>query len=1187
MKSAKSLLLVLSALGAMALTSCEDGQIPSIPSEIVSSVTEEPSVDDSSSKPSLPEVVKYAIIDEVGDHISIHGAESAAEGETVTFRLGVETGYAFTGVIVVKDAEGTILDLVEEDGDYSFVMPGCDVTVSAEAAVASYLVSYHTPAELSLSAYEIVKETELATPERQAVAGVYTGTLEYYSYGYEDCGPLTITLGLDGSFHFVEAYSESNLDPRYESKGSYEVEKIDDNTYVVTFDTVTGNGVTVKGSMKIITTVVPASGEGEEFVPEHIERTFTASSSYCIEVSSYKYNSGSISATGEADALDPEKDVYRKLDQLPACWDYLDHFYVLPSKTNEYVAGSLSVDGEPVEANEDGYYRIDMPHHNASVSLTKTTRYSPIVTETDNPGLAVKAYIKVVDQEAGEETSEVYHYEEVTEAKYQEQVYFKAVDVEGAEVPYSLIGMTITYGPGSTDDITTNSSSLSVNEDGYYVSSWTKMSNMDFGMKVSFLANPKLPESEEHFSFGKALTGLSSYSSVKDFSVNEFGKVLFNGYEYYYTVDDISADGGVVTLHRYGYAESSDITAYRHGKTWAFLTDNSSTSFSYWAFGEAGVKAESEEEEDKVPSFSFLLDSSSSYSATMALVQITHADGTSSFHKIGDFDPETGIDEETGVNHDANSIAWDVGIEILNGKSSIADEGAIFDIKNGEEVLSTHINNSGVLASYVKGPRGTFVSATDTIVSDSVGGVTFNGAEVLSSAYGQTEEGGKTISFIAKVEDEVRIYNVVVDEEAGTFAPLAGKLYGTNILGVRRGGYYSTSAYINSSSYTVNFGSSTSEGTPTGETLLNVYIKIASTAYTGTYSINSDGEVVAHVRTSSWYDEYGDYIFDFSADGELALFHKKDSTTYYFYSTLATSSISSSNTQLLVSEFGSKKVFALVQKGSTTGITESSNVVIQDAAGMKFGTVTLTSESANWHTEGATFTLTVNGVTSGELSYVSGAIKANISGDYTVEGHENPVHIDNAGTITVDGTEYMFVLNDDGTLSYTVMDIQLEAEKIVHTTYTVTYDVDAKTATITEGSVRETGLFVCEDRGYLGGYPWTENEDGSWTSPSGHTSRAPWLQVTCYRAGTLTFTADISTEAKYDYLTIQTRGADDSTFTILDGYGSANREDNSGVRKVDVTIEVTAGMVVQIGYYKDGSGDVNDDRIIVKDMALA
>ena len=124
------------------------------------------------------------------------------------------------------------------------------------------------------------------------------------------------------------------------------------------------------------------------------------------------------------------------------------------------------------------------------------------------------------------------------------------------------------------------------------------------------------------------------------------------------------------------------------------------------------------------------------------------------------------------------------------------------------------------------------------------------------------------------------------------------------------------------------------------------------------------------------------------------------------------------------------------------------------------------------------------------------------------------------------------------------------------------------------------------DEGSLSGYVWTQQEDGSWVSPSAFSSNTAWLNITCGVSGTLTFDYQISSESGWDYLTIQTKVGEGS-WTTLSGYSSGDKSSNSGVISGSITLEVEAGTVVRVGYCKDSGGDKNDDKIVVSNVLIA
>lgn len=87
---------------------------------------------------------KYAIEDLTGDGVIVKGPSSAAKGEKVTFVLGLEEGYEFSGDVKVykKGEEATLVDVTkEEDGSYSFTRPDYPVVITRETSASIFQIN--------------------------------------------------------------------------------------------------------------------------------------------------------------------------------------------------------------------------------------------------------------------------------------------------------------------------------------------------------------------------------------------------------------------------------------------------------------------------------------------------------------------------------------------------------------------------------------------------------------------------------------------------------------------------------------------------------------------------------------------------------------------------------------------------------------------------------------------------------------------------------------------------------------------------------------------------------------------------------------------------------------------------------------------------------------------------------------
>lgn len=90
--------------------------------------------------------VKHAITDKGGDGAIVSGPTAAVEGETVTFRIGLDEGFEFDGdVVVTKDGktgeEANVEVTKNDDGTYSFVMPNCAVTITRNTTASIYKIN--------------------------------------------------------------------------------------------------------------------------------------------------------------------------------------------------------------------------------------------------------------------------------------------------------------------------------------------------------------------------------------------------------------------------------------------------------------------------------------------------------------------------------------------------------------------------------------------------------------------------------------------------------------------------------------------------------------------------------------------------------------------------------------------------------------------------------------------------------------------------------------------------------------------------------------------------------------------------------------------------------------------------------------------------------------------------------------
>lgn len=90
--------------------------------------------------------IKHAITDKGGDGVIVSGPTGAVEGETVTFRIGLEEGFEFNGdVKVTKDGitgeEANVEVTKNDDGSYSFTMPDCAVTITRSTTASIFKIN--------------------------------------------------------------------------------------------------------------------------------------------------------------------------------------------------------------------------------------------------------------------------------------------------------------------------------------------------------------------------------------------------------------------------------------------------------------------------------------------------------------------------------------------------------------------------------------------------------------------------------------------------------------------------------------------------------------------------------------------------------------------------------------------------------------------------------------------------------------------------------------------------------------------------------------------------------------------------------------------------------------------------------------------------------------------------------------
>lgn len=98
--------------------------------------------------------------------------------------------------------------------------------------------------------------------------------------------------------------------------------------------------------------------------------------------------------------------------------------------------------------------------------------------------------------------------------------------------------------------------------------------------------------------------------------------------------------------------------------------------------------------------------------------------------------------------------------------------------------------------------------------------------------------------------------------------------------------------------------------------------------------------------------------------------------------------------------------------------------------------------------------------------------------------------------------------------------------------------------------------------------------DGVWTSGNkGKGSSESWFKITANADITVTFSYKVSSEAKWDKLTISKTG-------------ESGIEESGEVDYTEKTFVLKAGETLEIKYKKDGSGDKGDDSVYIKDLAI-
>ncbi|MDY6094579.1 MAG: hypothetical protein SPI58_06025 [Candidatus Enteromonas sp.] len=1181
MKNRKTMLFVLSTVALLGLAACGTPNSSLTPSEeesstISSDVEESVGSEFVSESDSEPQVRKYAIIDDAGDHVFLKNLPSeAAMGEKITFSIeAAEPGYAFTGTVkgtfFDKSAEFPIAK--NEDGTYSFKMISADVTIVAETEPMVVRLNYDLPAnrDLAVDFYQKVDLHTYATAEYRAVAGVYQGACKDGTYDRF----FRLTLGYDRTFVIVRASSEANLEvsPEVTFTGTYVSEDRGDGNYIITVTYETCDS----GYYSSLT--------GEIYVTSNAEgRVVTAIDLITSVSGSYRYGFQTGSGAFIEGAKEFEEGTYRyiKCDGKPQYGYYQDALYVKPIANNYYEESVVMVDDTVCEKNEDGYYMASLPFHTATIKVDKRVRYSPIVIQKDSEYVDVRAYTRAevkVDGEVAKDESgnTVYEYTEVTEAKYQDEIYFK-IEVDEVE-GFKFNGMRVRYGSKASDfvDTLTHASQFTQNADGYYHASWTKMTDMDYGM-IATVQTATAWATGDDAAF--VVTGQSRQfgsTLTSEFSVNEYGEAAFGTKKFFFGKDDYDPATGKVAWH--AYQESVTYDGYYEGGLYVVSTVNTSTSINNVYFG---VKNLYDEEETALP---ITYSETKTAAGDFAIVDVTQGESTKTV-VLGDFDPETGTDDN-GVFHDAITVHGNYELRVLNGAESYTTPGAVVDVMDGETVLATYKNYNSVLKPFVKGTAGTFTAeGLPTIVTDGFGGVTITAnpgseEETVVSAFltssEAAEEGKENLSVLATNADgHVVLYAATLDVEAKTY--VAGETFGTVISGKNYRGVSinnTTAGVSGGSVYLLTIG----EGDKLGTAVF--YQGSSSTAYKD-MALSSDGSITVTTPDST------NYKVNFTADGSSVIArHSNPNNSSVILTDKITATYASYFTFNKVNVAGGVLV-EFTPSYSSYGTRTGHPFFVRELGNnwdIEFVDVTYAEGSEQaFEKEGARFSLTLDGEEYGPYYNTGTAIVADVSGTYVIDETTNLEIV--GDKVTYNGMTKTFTF-DTTTNTGSFTNLETTEEGSFFKTYEFVLDTEAMTATIEVVSSVAMVIPTIADEGSLSGYVWTQQEDGSWVSPGAFKSNTAWLNITCATSGTLTFDYQIGSEAGYDYLTIQTKVGDGS-WTTLSGYSTSDKSSNSGVVSGSITLEVEAGTVVRVGYYKDSSGDKNGDTIVVSNVLIA
>lgn len=1177
MKNSKKMLFVLSAVAILGLASCDgvDGS-SSIPSDTLTSdvIESEPSSEPDSS----PVVVrKFAVTDGVGDHVHIVGLPSEAEpNEEITFTAVAEPGYVFEGVVKGTCFDGQVEFPItkNEDGSYSFKMPQTDVTIVAEAEPAVIRLSYDLPAasDLAVEFYEKVDLHTYATAEYKAVGGVYKGTCKD---GSSDRF-FKLTLGYDHTYSIVRASSEANLEasPDVTFTGTYVSKDNEDGTYTITVKNETISSSYYSSLTGTIT--ITSNAEGRAVTAIDLVTSKSGSSVYGFQTGTGSFIEG---------VAEFEEGTYRyiKCESKPQYGYYQDAIYVKPVANNYYEEAAVCIDGVACEKNEDGYYYAPLPYHAATISVTKQVRYSPIVITSDSEYVTVKAFTRkalVVDGEAvlDEGGNPVYEYTEVSQAKYQDELYFK-IDVDEVE-GFKFKGIRVRYDTKASDFIDTvnHSSQFKLNADGYYhAASYNKMINMDYGMTVNAESATVWATGEDAGFVVNGKAHVIGLSASYGFSVNEYGEAAFGDKNFFFGKEDYDAVSGKVAWH--AYQESTVYDGYYNDGIYAVNVSNTAASLGNIYIGAKDLY--DADENVIAPVYT----ETKSADGTFAVVEIAQGEKVQTL-VVGDFDEETGTDEE-GVFHDALTIHGDYELRVLNGAESYKTAGAVVDVVAGDTVVATYKNYDSVLKPFVKGTAGTFTAeGLPTIVSDGYGTVTITanageGSESVVSAFLATSEsiveGKEALAVLATNSDgHVVLYSAILNTEDNTY--VAGSVFGAVISGKTYRGVdiNNTSAGVSGGSVyllTIGEGSYLSKAVFYQGSSSSSYKDLALSA-DGTLSVSTPNDTVYHVS--------------FTADGSSVIAkHNNPNYSSVVLTDKITATYASYFTFNKIEVAGGTLV-EFTPSYSSYGTRTGHPFFVHELGNnwdIEFVDVTYADEANQaFETAGSRFSLTIGEDEYGPYYNTGAKIVADVSGTYSTDEGKDIVIV--GDKIAYEGIEATYTFDSEtstGTFTY----LSSTEEGTFLETYEFVLDLETKEATIEVVESVEMIVPTTADEGSLSGYVWTQAEDGSWVSPGAFKSSTAWLNITIEDAGTLRFDYLINSEQGYDYLTIQTKVGDGS-WTTLTGYSSSDKSANSGAGvSGSVVLEVEAGTVVRVGYCKDSGIDRNGDKITISNILLA